>query len=342
VNCAGRTRSIIGAQSLINAGIPNPVMALRNGTMGWHLAGFDLERGAGRYLPQVRPDLVERARAQSAQVAERFPATHIDRPTLDEWRQRDTRSVFVLDVRSPEEYEAGHIPGSVCAPGGQLVQATDRYVGTLRARLVLVDDDGVRATMAASWLAQLGLHEVVVLDGGLLDAPLERGPQPVEVLGLESLAPPCIDVASLSQRLAGDRVAVMDLERSVAFKRGHIPGAVHAVRGRLDERTNALPPHDLLVLTCGDGLLARLAVEEATRLTPAEVVVLEGGTDAWRAAGQRLVAGGDGLEDAPVDAFLRPYDRDKAVEEAMQSYLDWEIALVEQMQRDGTMRFRVG
>ena len=45
VNCAGRTRSIIGAQSLINAGIPNKVVALRNGTMGWHLAGFTCDKG---------------------------------------------------------------------------------------------------------------------------------------------------------------------------------------------------------------------------------------------------------------------------------------------------------
>ena len=48
VNCAGRTRSIIGAQSLINAGIPNKVVALKNGTMGWHLAGLELERGQTR------------------------------------------------------------------------------------------------------------------------------------------------------------------------------------------------------------------------------------------------------------------------------------------------------
>ena len=48
VNCAGRTRSIIGAQSLINAGIPNRVAALKDGTMGWHLAGYELERGATR------------------------------------------------------------------------------------------------------------------------------------------------------------------------------------------------------------------------------------------------------------------------------------------------------
>src|SRR5437763_7710068 len=48
VNCAGRTRSIIGTQSLINAGLPNKVVALRNGTIGWTLASHELEHGADR------------------------------------------------------------------------------------------------------------------------------------------------------------------------------------------------------------------------------------------------------------------------------------------------------
>ena len=43
VNCAGRTRSIIGTQSLINAGVANKVVALRNGTIGWNLAEQDLD-----------------------------------------------------------------------------------------------------------------------------------------------------------------------------------------------------------------------------------------------------------------------------------------------------------
>ena len=53
VNCAGRTRSIIGCQSLINAGVPNPVVALKDGTMGWHLAGFELGKRQSRYAPKV-------------------------------------------------------------------------------------------------------------------------------------------------------------------------------------------------------------------------------------------------------------------------------------------------
>ena len=55
VNCAGRTRSILGAQSLRHAGVPNPVVALRNGTMGWHLAGFELEHGQDRAAQRCRP-----------------------------------------------------------------------------------------------------------------------------------------------------------------------------------------------------------------------------------------------------------------------------------------------
>ena len=45
VNCGGRTRSIIGAQSLINAGVPNKVVSLKDGTMAWHLSGFQVDPG---------------------------------------------------------------------------------------------------------------------------------------------------------------------------------------------------------------------------------------------------------------------------------------------------------
>ncbi len=340
VNCAGRTRSIIGAQSLINAGIGNPVLALRNGTMGWHLAGFALEHGQARYLPAVAPGNVEEARHAATRVGQRFGVRCIDRRTLAEWQQDGSRSVYLLDVRSPEEFEAGHVPGSQCAPGGQLVQATDRYVATLRARLVLIDDNGVRATMTASWLNQLGLHEAVVLERGLMDSTLLRGPQPDNALGLDELDVPAIDAAALEERMRAGRVAVVDLERSLDFRRGHIAGALHAVRGRLRERAGDLPEHELLVVTSGDGLLARFAFDEAAQITSAQVAVLDGGNAAWQAAGHTLAEGSAGLEEDPCDAFLRPYDRDRSVEEAMQSYLDWEIALIDKLEKDGTLQFR--
>ncbi len=133
VNCAGRTRSIIGAQSLINAGIENRVVALRNGTMGWHLAGHGLEHGMTREARDISEHGLAAARDAAARVAERFGVRRIDRATLNAWRAESTeRSLYVFDVRHPYEYEAGHLPGSRSAPGGQLVQETDHFIATLR------------------------------------------------------------------------------------------------------------------------------------------------------------------------------------------------------------------
>jgi rhodanese-related sulfurtransferase len=340
VNCAGRTRSIMGAQSLINAGIPNRVVALRNGTMGWHLAGLALDHGQTRYLPEVPPAQAEEARRRARAVCARFAVPRIDRATLEAWQAEPDRTTYLLDVRSPEEFLRGHLPGAVSAPGGQLVQATDRYVGTLGARLVLVDGDGVRAAMTASWLKQMALHEVAVLDGGLQDARLEVGPGTERALGLE--AQHCREIApdALRDALPAGRTQLVDLTRSVAYRSGHIGGARHGVRTRLAALVPGLPAHDLLVLTSGDAMLARYAVAEAEGLTDAEVAVLAGGNKAWRDAGLPLVEGEDGLEAQPVDAHLRAYDCTTNVEEAMQAYLDWEVDLINRLDEDGTLPFR--
>src|SRR5205814_8845516 len=72
VNCAGRTRSIIGCQSLRNAGIPNRVVALKDGTMGWELAGYECERGSSRTPADPSSQAKTKARERAAQVARRF------------------------------------------------------------------------------------------------------------------------------------------------------------------------------------------------------------------------------------------------------------------------------
>ncbi|MDD9877206.1 MAG: rhodanese-like domain-containing protein, partial [Magnetovibrio sp.] len=70
INCAGRTRSIIGAQTLINFGIANPVVALENGTQGWALADLKLEHDARRFSPGVvTEEALRRARARAEDLA---------------------------------------------------------------------------------------------------------------------------------------------------------------------------------------------------------------------------------------------------------------------------------
>ena len=163
VNCAGRTRSIIGAQSLINAGLPNKVIALKNGTMGWHLAGLKVARGETRSFGPQGPEAARFAQAAAANIARKMNIKKIDKAGLDKLEAQGG-PLHRLDVRDPAEYAQGHLKGFRHAAGGQLVQATDQYVGARNATIVLHDNDGVRATMTAHWLMQMNWNEVYLLD----------------------------------------------------------------------------------------------------------------------------------------------------------------------------------
>ena len=175
VNCAGRTRSIIGAQSLVNAGVPNKVYALRNGTIGWTLAGQELETGQTRAAPEVDAAAAQEARAHARDVAYRAGVKQIGWEELEALKADTARTLYLYDVRQPREYESGHLPGFRNAQGGQLVQETDHNAPVRGARIVVTDPTGVRADMTASWLAQLG-WEVYVLDVNWSATALERGP----------------------------------------------------------------------------------------------------------------------------------------------------------------------
>ena len=319
VNCAGRTRSIIGAQSLINAGVANKVAALKDGTMGWYLAGLELAKNEDHVAPPPSVEGLAKAKAAAARVARRFGVRRIGSGELEAWRaESDRRTLYLLDVRDPAEFEAGHLPGSRPAPGGQLVQEADDYLAVLGARVVLVDDHGVRATMTASWLIQMGWREVAVLEDGL-SGPLETGPHAPQVPGLEGLDVETVSAAELGAELdGGTPPVVIDLADSLAYRAGHIPGAAWALRSRLGQAAAQLADGGTLVLTSPDGRLARLAAPELAEVLPAAGIrVLEGGTAAWRPEGLALEKGMTRLLSAPDDVWYKPYDKDRDVAQRM-------------------------
>lgn len=330
INCAGRTRSIMGAESLRRAGVPNRIVALRNGTMGWELAGFSCDRGkTASYSPGTPPG-AELALERASNFARETGVKTIGAAELAALRADTSRTTYLLDVRAPEEYGAGHLPGFRHAPGGQLIQATDQWVAVRRARIVLTDlGDGARARMSAAWLRLLGGWEVFVLDGAG-DTTLETGPEPIPAVP----PAPTITVTELAARPGAH---VIDLARSVDFRDGHIPGAVWGVRSRLSAPPSGVP---LVVVTAPREALAHLAAADLAALTSAPVRVLAGGTAAWAAAGHRLEADRLVPDDAAcIDFYLRPYDRNSGIEEAMREYLSWEIDLVHEVERDGDAGF---
>jgi len=328
VHCGGRTRSYIGCESLRWMGLPNPVVALENGTMGWELAGLALERGASR----VPPPPSERGRAVAAEVARRVAAEdgiRLVAPAAlrERWTRRDAENVYVLDVRTADEYAAGHIPGAVWAPGGQAIQATDEYVAVRAASIVLVCDGPVRSVMTAAWLRRMGFPDVAVLAGGLAAWVADGG-------ALATGHPGVVPFGYEAARAAVPRVApgplgnamVLSVDPSDAYTRGHVPGAAWLCRSRL-ELTAPLVLTDRtrpMVVTCADGVQSTLTAATLAGIGYGAVRVLDGGSRAWAAAGLPLERGATRLLDEPDDVVLKPYDKGRA---AMEAYLAWEEAL---------------
>jgi rhodanese-related sulfurtransferase len=267
VNCAGRTRSIIGTQSLINARIPNRVVALANGTIGWTLAGLELDHGRQRRAPEVAAEAAARAQDEAWTVAARAGVRRgtaadlaappddggrADGGRADGGRADGDRTVYRFDVRSPEEYAAGHLPGFRSAPGGQLVQETDRFAPVRGALLVLEDDGGGRAAMTASWLAQMNWDVVVAAADP--SAPRDTG----DWAPVRPPAPrvPLPGPATVERWLRAGTVSVIDVGSSTRFRTGHLPGAAWALRADLPELLRGPAGRRPIVLTSADGYLA--------------------------------------------------------------------------------------
>ena len=342
VNCAGRTRSIIGAQSLRNAGVKNPVIALRNGTQGWMLAGMTLENGSDPMdLPALDVVGLAQSRARAQDLIVRYKLPVIDRAALGRWQADTARTTYLLDVRSWQEYLAGHLPGAVSAPGGQLVQATDQWVGTRGARLVLCDDTQLRAATTAIWLRGMG-HDAVVLGVDTTKAldqlnssqEQEIGPPALKRIGVEKLA-----------GLMNGGAILLDLNPSMTYRRQHVEGARWAIRPQLHQLE--LKPESRIILAAGDrpsfadSRMARLAALDLVEAGHTVLGRLGGTLGNWEYARRPMVSSPTIPADADcIDYLFFVHDRHDGNLDAARAYLSWETGLMAQMdaQETGVLR----
>jgi rhodanese-related sulfurtransferase len=333
VNCAGRTRSIIGAQTLRNAGIANRVVALKGGTMAWRLAGFELEHGKAASMPA--PSSAGRAQAMATAQAmrERYALPLLDAEALHALRADPARTTYLLDVRDEAEFTAGHLPGARHAPGGQLVQATDEWCAVWGARIVLADEgSGVRATTAAHWLKQMG-WEVYVLAGASALAT-ERGksrPTAPADAALPALAP-----AAARALVAAGKARFVDVDESVHYRARRLPGALWGCRPRIDAVAAQLPPGITAILYSEHETRARLAAIDLAESGAHPVAILAGGREAWCAGGGATEAAPGEPPDAErIDFLFWVHDRHLGNDQAARDYLAWEEELPAQLARSG-------
>jgi len=324
LNCAGRTRSIIGAQTLINFGIPNRVYALENGTQGWYLNDLELEHGSKRRYQELSHALNMNTLAMRAgKLARRHGVRGVTGEKVSEWLRDPTRTTYLFDVRTPEEFAAGSLESAVHVPGGQLLQETDRRIAVRNARVVVFDGESVRAPTVASWLKQMG-YDAFVLENGL-SASL----QGAAIVPFTLPEPTSISPEQVQRLLANTRCNVLDLRSSMDYRKGHIPGSVWSIRPHLPVPASG---EQVTVLVTDDPGVARIAAYDLARAGARGCVALQGGFGAWKAAKLPIESTPDVPSDADcIDYLFFVHDRHDGNKEAARQYLAWETNLVKQL-----------
>jgi len=334
INCAGRTRSIIGTAALCRLGLTH-ARALKNGTMGWVLAGLQLESTPTRVGPAAPEGSRQQVEELALGIAEAEGISWISAGELiDSSSGNNPNVTYLIDVRSETEYEGGHIPGALNVPGGQAVQRADDFIAVRNGRIIFVSNQSARAVMAAYWYRQMGFRDVKVLHGGVQawaenGGSLASGATPNEPLGFENarklvrmLQP--AEVNALVQSSGG---SVLHVGSSVDFEAAHLPGSKWISRGWLELKlpgflTDRGQP---IVLSCHDGRNSVLASRTLREMGYSEVFVLHGGVQAWQRAGYPTERGLESCLVESNDVVLSPSVRGDR--EAMLRYLEWEVKL---------------
>ncbi|MEQ8899508.1 MAG: rhodanese-like domain-containing protein [Roseovarius sp.] len=328
LNCAGRTRSIIAAATA--GGLGFDCAALENGTMGWRLAGGGVESGERSAVPEAEEDDVEAVTERAGELALSLGVAAVDGAELARLRAGDGAArPYVLDVRTREAFEAGHVPGALHLPGGQAIQRTDDFLAVPGAPVAVVDEGDARAWLAAWWLKRMGFAEVCVLQGGMpawraagLEVETGRGRRRPEVIDRLVAGVPVVSGGALMER--GMAPVVIDVSSSRNFARGHLPEAIWISRGWLEHEVRRhASPGDAILVTAADRVQAKLGAEALLRAGYRGAVALNADLRDWQALGGPVEAGPVPLH--AMDVVEPPYAKGEA---AMREYLAWEIRLM--------------
>lgn len=333
VHCAGRTRSLVGAETLRQLSPHLEVYALENGTQGWELAGFEVACGLSEYYPgQVKVNPEQEQTAQ--RWANKMGVQKLTIDAVQSWLQDDQFTNYVFDVRTEPEVKTQPFAGAVHAPGGQLLQATDLWVGVRFSRILLISNDGCRAPVVGGWLSMMGFH-VAWYNGTHAEwqqlAPLSRLSRPEYVSAeLMELKP---------SEVAERQPLLFDVRSSGDYQKGHYVGSCWLNRSRLMMHSDQLPESQPVVIVAESAVLASLVVEP---LQAAGYEVL--GWLKWLQDQQWLEVMNSGNvppHEARIDYLYFVHDRHMGNLEAAKQYLAWELGLLDQLDSEERSTYKL-
>ena len=331
INCAGRTRSIIGAQTLIDLGISNKVKALENGTQGWFLSDLCLDHNKIDFL-DVRPDDTELKKIQNKifKLLIKHSINLIDFSKAQELILDKNKSTFIFNVTNSNK----NMNSIRHVPGGQLVQATDKYIGVWKATVILVDDgDLIRAGTTAIWLKKMG-YQVHVLKKGININELKfKNKFPLKEKKL--------NIFEIEKFNNFKNTILYDIRSSENFMKIRIKNSIWLNRANL--RKVKIKKQQQIIIITDEFDKARLVINDIEEMNLGCVISLY----KWKE--NELINHSNIIDNKPIlfpkkdciDFNFHTYKRHKGSKSHANQYLKWEIGLINKMDKQELSFFNI-
>ena len=331
INCAGRTRSIIGTQTLIDFGIKNKVYALENGTQGWFLNNFKLDHGKTKFFYKTpKSEKINELRENIVNLLEN-KVKIIDFNQAQNLINDKNITTYVFDVRTNSN-QKNKLSKLRNVPGGQLVQATDKYIGVLKSHVIVFDDgDLVRAGMTALWLKKMSYHCYVV----------NESPKKIKNLNLKlevnfKIIP--LNLINLENFKNLKDTHIFDIRNSFDYCKKRIKKSVWTNRFIIKKM-----PHHIksMILVTNDLPKASLIVSDLQEKDPGYVVQVYNWNDKdVEHCLDYIDSTKVELDQAFIDFNFHTHLRHQGNKEHAKKYLKWETNLIKNMDKDERVFFR--
>ena len=317
LHCAGRTRSIIGAFTLMASGYDGPFAVFRGGTQAWQLDGYEREHDANRLFAADH----EASDAVAGFLRRwQIPATRVTSDGLGAFVD-DHKTELLFDVSDDGATGQPLAHGVIKISGTNLIQQTDRSIARYHVPVILFDQgSGSRAAFAAFWLRCMGFSVTIAY----LEAPITTAKTIANTVtshiasnnannNASSVTPFAATQLDIWQK---DKIALYDFRPSKAFISGHIANSHWQNIGAILAQTPADKPIAIIADRSEQGrMIADCLIRHGWQIA---------GLYLWDDADFDITMLAKGGLDLPVDESALFAGRHHGVLQDARDYLAWE------------------
>lgn len=173
-------------------------------------------------------------------------------------------NIVLIDLRDSEEVNAGHIPGAVSIPAGDLSGAKERFPASRTAPIVFYSDDTDDLNAAVNMVSTWGYQKTSVFFGGTeswseAGYELKQGPAATKIVYVRKPLPGEVSIAEFKTAVRAGSAVIVDVRTPQEHRFAHFKGAVNVPVDEISSRLSEIPKDKAVYIHCRTGVRAEMA-----------------------------------------------------------------------------------